>query len=71
MCVFVGGQMDTGTIAIEKVDGTSGEIAQSKAVEGTSMTKADISIEEKEVEGEGGKDIGEVGNKVDKQRSKE
>ena len=35
------------------------------------MTKADISIEEKEVEGEGGKDIGEVGNKVDNQRSKE
>lgn len=63
--------MDTGTIVVEKVYGTLGEIAWSEAVEGTSMTKVGVSIEEKEVEGEGGKGIGEVGNKVDKQISKE
>ena len=63
--------MDTRTIAIEKLVRTSGEIVWSEAVEGTTLTKAGVSIEEKEVKGEGGEGIREVGYKVDKQILKE
>lgn len=70
----MGGQVDivdTRTIVVERVDGTLGEITWSEVVEGTSVTKASVSIEEREVKGEGGKGIGDVGNKVDNQMSKE
>lgn len=70
----MGGQVDivdTRTIAVERVDGTLGEITWSEVVEGTLVTKASVSIEEREVKGEGGEGIGDVGNKIDNQISKE